>query len=68
MKDKSKESEKSIRVKKPIGVTLALVIGLVLVISSLASDSGRKESTPCEIMPEHEPEYPDEDMTMKEDD
>ena len=45
----------------------ALVIGLVLVISSLASDSGRKESTPSEIMPEHEPEYPDEDMTMKED-
>lgn len=36
MKDKNKESEKSIRVKKPIGVTLALVIGLV-VLAALGS-------------------------------
>lgn len=39
----------------------ALVIGLVLVISSLASDSGRKESAPSEIMPEYDPAYPNEE-------
>ena len=33
MKDKNKEGEKNIRVKRPIGVTLALIIGLIVALA-----------------------------------